>query len=88
MPQTNSAKKALRKSAKQFAITRIIKATLKTSLKKTRQAASTGKLDEAVLRKTLKDLDKAAQKGLIKKNTASRKKSRLVKMVNKTKASK
>ena len=87
MPQKNSAKKALRKSDKIFAVTRIMKATLKTSLKKARQAADAGKVDETMIRKTLKDIDKAAQKGLIKKNTAARKKSRLVKKINQVKAS-
>jgi len=48
------------------------------------------KIEEAkkLLPKLYKALDKAAKVGLIKKNTASRKKSRLTKLVLKTKTTK
>lgn len=78
------AYKALRQSKKRHEKNRVIKATLKTTIKKTRQAIveKTMRLEE--LQKTLRDLDKAAQKKLIKKNTASRKKSRLMRQFNKS----
>lgn len=42
---------------------------------------------EAKLSEAYKAIDKAAKRGVIKKNTASRKKSRLVKMIKNLKAS-
>lgn len=78
------AYKALRQSKKRYEKNRIIKATLKTTLKKTRQAITAKTVKTEELRKALKDLDKAAQKRLIKKNTASRKKSRIMKQFNKS----
>lgn len=44
------------------------------------------KKDEALslLPKVYKTIDKSAKRGVIKKNTASRKKSRLTQLVNKT----
>lgn len=88
MPQTKQAVKALRQDTKRHEKNRVVKAALKTTIKKTRQAIAAGKVEETTLRKALKDIDKAAQKRLIKKNTASRKKSRLMKKFNQTKASK
>jgi small subunit ribosomal protein S20 len=88
MPQTKQAEKALRQDTKRHEKNRVVKAALKTTLKKTRQAIAAGKVEEASLRKALKDIDKAAQKRLIKKNTAARKKSRLMNNFNKSKASK
>jgi len=88
MPQTKQAEKALRQDTKRHEKNRIIKVALKTTLKKTRQAITAGKVEETALRKALKDIDKAAQKKIIKKNTASRKKSRLMKNFNKSKTSK
>ena len=88
MPQTKQAIKALKQDTKRHEKNRVVKAALKTTLKKTRQAITAGKVEEASLRKALKDIDKAAQKRLIKKNTAARKKSRLMKNFNKSKSSK
>jgi len=84
MPMKKQAYKALRQSKKRYEKNRIIKATLKTTLKKTRQAITAKTVKTEELRKALKDLDKAAQKRLIKKNTASRKKSRIMKQFNKS----
>ena len=88
MPQTKQAIKALKQDTKRNEKNRVVKAALKTTLKKTRQAIAAGKVEETSLRKALKDIDKAAQKRLIKKNTAARKKSRLMKNFNKSKATK
>ncbi len=84
MPNTKQAEKSLRQSKKRAEKNKIIKATLKTTIKKTRQALVAQKLKLEELQKTLKDLDKAAQKRIIKKNTASRRKSRLTKQFNKS----
>jgi small subunit ribosomal protein S20 len=61
-----------------------VKSSLRTSAKKV--VASVQKKDGAQAKDTMlaliKELDTAARKGIIKKNTAARKKSRLQKLVN------
>ena len=54
---------------------------LKTSIKKI-LSMSDQKEAEIVYRDTVKQIDKAASKGLIKKNTASRRKSRITRHLN------
>ena len=83
MPNKNSAKKEMRKSATNNAYNKKIKATAKDLIKKSTKAilSKEEKAKELVV-KTLKALDKAAQKGVIKKNTRNRKKSRLQKKLN------
>ena len=83
MPNKNSAKKEMRKSAKNKSYNKDIKETAKDLIKKSRKAieAREAKAKELIT-KALKSLDKAAQKGVIKKNTRNRKKSRLQKKLN------
>ncbi len=83
MPNTKSAKKELRKSLVRQAANKKIKDGLKLAIKKSRKAieAKEAQAKELVM-KTMKALDKAAQKGIIKKNTRDRKKSRLQKKLN------
>jgi len=81
MPITKSAKKALRQS--QIRRTRNTKraTTYKTAIKDYKKAVQ-GKDAEKIktsLSKVYKSLDKAAKAGVIKKNKASRLKSRLTK---------
>ena len=54
---------------------------LKTAIKKI-LSMSEKKEAEIVYRDTVKQIDKAASKGLIKKNTASRRKSRITRHLN------
>ena len=54
---------------------------LKTSIKKI-LSMSEKKEAEIVYRDTVKQIDKATSKGLIKKNTASRRKSRITRHLN------
>lgn len=86
MPNKASAKKELRKTKKRVLVNTEIKKNLKELTKKSRKAivAKAPEAKEAIA-KTVKALDKAAGKGKIKKNKASRTKSRLVKQLNKTK---
>lgn len=79
MPITKSAKKALRGSAKKRGFNQHRKDELKGALKKIEKALKDGKGDEAkqALSEAYKAIDKAAKRGIIKKNTAARKKSRL-----------
>lgn len=86
MPQTKQAKKALRQSIKTAGINKKMRADLERALKNARKALINKNSDVAELLKlAIKKLDKAAQKKLIKKNKASRNKSRLMKHYNKIK---
>ena len=78
MPNIKSAKKELRKSKKLQVYNNRIKDNAKSLIKKSRQAigANDSKAKDLV-KDALKALDKAAQKGVIKKNTRDRRKSRL-----------
>jgi len=87
MPNTKSATKELRKANRRNTRNEDAKDALSLVLKKVRKAINEGdqaKAQEA-LNIALKQLDKAARKGLLKKNTRDRKKSRLHKAVNKIK---
>jgi len=85
MPNTKSAKKELRKGKKLNASNKKIKDNFKNLVKKSRKAIEAGnKNAEELVLKAHKALDKATQKGIIKKNTRDRKKSRLHHGLNKT----
>jgi small subunit ribosomal protein S20 len=83
MPNKKSAEKELRKNVKRKAANKLVsikmKGLTKTNLK---QIAAGDKQVKEAYSLTMKAIDKAAKKGVIKKNTASRKKSRLMKKVN------
>lgn len=85
MPITNSAKKALRQNLKRRKINSVKKRKTKNLIKEARTLVSQNKIDEAkkLLPQIYKILDKTAKSGLIKKNTASRKKSRITALINK-----
>ncbi len=90
MANTSSAEKAMRVSERRRNRNRIIRASART---KARQAvASIGEGDmpatEQAVRDAIRALDKAAEKGIIKKNAAARRKSRLMKRLNQFRASK
>jgi small subunit ribosomal protein S20 len=85
MPVTKSAKKALRQNKKRRIINlrRINK--MKSLVKQIRELVRAKKKEEALklLPQVYKAIDKAAKRGVIKKNTAARKKSRLTKAISK-----
>ncbi len=85
MPIIRSAKKALRQSKKRGAENKIIKKELKKTLKIVRQTAGAKEPEKAksLIPAAYKKIDKAAKRGLIHRNTAARKKSRLSRAVNK-----
>lgn len=86
MPNLANAKKALRQSAKRAARNLIVKTHYKKAVKAVRKAVDAGEKDlTEVLKNAQKALDKAAKRGVLKKNTAARKLSRLNKYT-KTKA--
>ncbi len=85
MPITKSAKKALRQSIKKKKSNLLKKEEMKDVVKKITKLKEKGEKEEAkkLVSSAYKAIDKAAKKGVIKKNTASRKKSRLVKSLEK-----
>lgn len=85
MPITKSAKKALSGSQKKGVFNLRRKRALKDSVKEIDKLviAKDKKGAETKLSIAYKAIDKAAKRGVIKKNTASRKKSRLAKSIAK-----
>jgi small subunit ribosomal protein S20 len=79
MANTKSAKKMTRKIAKRTAINRSRRSRMRTFLKKVEEAIASGDRNAAseALRAAEPELMRAAQKGIVHKNTASRKVSRL-----------
>ena len=82
MPITTSAKKALRGSLVKKAMNDRNKKNVKESIKKIEKLVKEKKAVEAkkLLPEAYSVIDKACKRGVIKKNTASRKKSRLSKI--------
>lgn len=82
MPITQSAKKAVRGSLRKKVFNDQRKRVMKEIIKKIEKIAKTDKTEAVkMLSSAFQAIDKAAQKGVIKKNNAARKKSRLSKIV-------
>ncbi|MFA6257178.1 MAG: 30S ribosomal protein S20 [Candidatus Paceibacterota bacterium] len=82
MPITKSAKKAIRVSGRKKAQNDLRKKVMKELVKKIEKLAKTDKAAAAkLLSSAFQSIDKSAKKGVIKKNNAARKKSRLSKLV-------
>ena len=79
MPITKGAHKAIRASKRKHVFNVRRKATMNDSVKKLRKFAEAGNKEEAekMLSTAYQAIDKAAKRGVIKKNTAARKKSRI-----------
>ncbi len=79
MPITRNAKKALRSSLKKKAVNDRVKKVLKEEIKKTQKLALAKKWKDAKasISEGYSVIDKAVKKGVIKKNTAARKKALL-----------
>lgn len=80
MPITKSAKKALRSSKRKRVYNLRRKNEMHDVIKQYKKLIAAKKTEEAtkLIPKLQKVIDKAAKRGVIKKNTAARKKSRLV----------
>ncbi len=89
MPITKGAHKAIRSSQRKHVFNVRRKAAMNETVKKLRKLADGGQADEAqkMLPAAYKVIDKAAKRGVIKANTAARKKSRLVAAIKKNKKS-
>ena len=89
----SSAEKRHRQSEERRLRNKSVKSSVRTSAKKFvvlaqkagRNSSETGEA-ELALKDMIKKIDTAAQKGIIKKNTASRKKSRMQRLFNTIKA--
>lgn len=83
MPNKRSAAKELRKNVKRKAANKKVSDKMKDLIKvNLKQIKSSDKKVKENLGQTMKAIDKAAKKGVISRNTASRKKSRLMKKIN------
>ncbi len=85
MANKDSAKKAMRSSARQQVFNLRRKKAMKAIVKSTRELIAGGdkKSAEGQLPQLYKAVDKAVKCGILKKNTAARKKSRLTHAVEK-----
>ena len=83
MANTPSAKKAARKIARRTEVNRARKSRMRTFVRKVEEAIASG--DQAAAAEALRaaqpEIMRAAQKGVLHKNTASRKVSRLAQRV-------
>ncbi len=80
MPNIKSAEKRTRTIGRKTESNIPFKSSMKSAIKKVEKSTDNEK--ENLLKVAIKKIDKAAAKGIIKKNTAARKKSRLTKKVN------
>ena len=81
MANTSSALKRNRQNQKRRLRNRTFRGRARTSVKKARLAMETGNVEEAreATMEAVKALDKAAEKGILHRNNAARRKSRLMK---------
>ncbi len=83
MPNIKSAKKRVKVAAAKTAANKIVKSNLKTCIKKANAAIESNAADkEMAVRVAIKKIDQATAKGILKKNTASRRKSSLARKLN------
>ncbi len=88
MANIKSAAKRAKQNIKRREFNRFYKTTARTYIKRARRQIEGNELETAqgTVESAVKALDKAAQKGIISKNNAARRKSRLMKALNKAKA--
>jgi len=84
MPIKKAAFKTLRQDKKRAERNKKIKSDITALIRKVRKALEKKDKTKATewLKQAVKKIDKAVQKGILKKNTAARNKSRLSKAVN------
>ncbi|NPV88668.1 30S ribosomal protein S20 [Coprothermobacteraceae bacterium] len=86
MANTISAKRRTRLTRKETAYNRYWRTTMKTFIRKAKKAIEAGDMEAAAeaVKKAQSVIDKVAVKGVIHKNEAARRKSRLMEMLHKT----
>jgi len=85
LPNKPSAEKRVRSSKRKEEVNRMHRGRARTADKRARRLIEEGRLEEAreAVRQAQAALDKAAMKGVIHKNKAARRKSRLMEQLNK-----
>lgn len=79
MANTKSAQKRIRSNERRRVRNQMYRSRTKTMIRKAEQTILAGSPDEQTVQEALRTLDKAAVKGIIHKNNAARRKSRLMK---------
>jgi ribosomal protein S20 len=82
VPNIKSAKKRVLVSASKTARNKALKSNLKTTIKKAETAIAEGGDSQEAIRLAIKRIDQAQAKGILHKNTAARRKSKLVRKLN------
>lgn len=82
MANTKSALKRMRSNMRKRLRNRMILSRTRTALRRAREALAAGQPDEALIREAISQLDRAAAKGVIHRNNAARRKSRLMKRLS------
>jgi small subunit ribosomal protein S20 len=87
LANTKSAIKRIRSSERRRKINQVHRSKARTYIKRTRSLIAAGQLEDAEVaaKQAVSALDKAAQKGVIHKNNAARRKSRLMQHLNQAK---
>ena len=87
MANSKSALKRLRSADRRQLRNRIYRGRARTAVRKAKELIDAGRLEEAgeATHAAIVALDKAAQKGIIRKNNAARRKSRLMRRLNQSK---
>ena len=88
MANTKSAMKQARQNEKRRVHNRRYRSTARTEIKKVQRLVAAGEIQQAEenIVAAISALDKAAQKGVIHKNNAARRKSRLLRFLHKRQA--
>lgn len=84
MPNIKSAEKRVRQNIKRELRNRRTKSMLKTSIRRFEESLQSGDVEEAKvkLNAAVRQIDRAAARGVVHKNNAARKKSRLSRIFN------
>ena len=82
MANTKSAEKRIRSNERKRLRNQSYRSRVKTMIRKAEQLIFSGQPSEDAVREAVSTLDKAAGKGIIHKNNAARRKSRLMKKLN------
>jgi len=89
MPNTKQALKRMRITAKKTDRNRHIKSTVKTAVRRFSDTLAKADMEQAgdKLQSAIKSIDKAVSKGVLHKNSAARKKSRMARQLLKQRVS-
>ena len=89
MPNTRSAQKRMRQEEKRRLRNRSVKSEVRTAVTRARNAIVAGPAEpqtEEAIRTAIRELDSAVSKGVLHRNNAARRKSRLMARLHKAEA--